>query len=80
MAGCGHFPYLLLSIVSSFLFPFFSCRKEQRMVVYRTLLNLLALEHRLALSAKLCAEILALVLDGVLDLNNEADRATVQVS
>lgn len=50
------------------------------MVVYRTLLSSMAMEHRLALSAKLCAEIVAQVLeDGKLSLDAPADRGAVQV-
>lgn len=49
------------------------------MHIYVSLLKQMAPEHLLATSAKLCAEILAGVCDGLLSVDDAAGRAVVQV-
>ncbi|GJP56701.1 hypothetical protein CLOM_g15756 [Closterium sp. NIES-68] len=52
-------------------------RHAARTTVYRTLLRLMAREHHLALSAKLCLQVLAPVLDGALPLSCPSVQAVV---
>jgi condensin-2 complex subunit D3 len=49
------------------------------MHIYVSLLKQMAPEHLLATSAKLCAEILAGVCDGLLSVDDAAGRAVLQV-
>ncbi|KAF7068764.1 hypothetical protein CFC21_074499, partial [Triticum aestivum] len=52
--------------------------RSKRMHIYVSLLKQMAPEHLLATSAKLCAEILAGVCDGLLSVDDAAGRAVVQ--
>ncbi|GJP43548.1 hypothetical protein CLOM_g2996 [Closterium sp. NIES-68] len=52
-------------------------RHAARTTVYRTLLRLMVREHHLALSAKLCLQVLAPVLDGALPLSCPSVQAVV---
>ena len=49
------------------------------MHIYVSLLKQMAPEHLLATSAKLCAEVLAGVCDGLLSVDDAAGRAVLQV-
>lgn len=49
------------------------------MHIYVSLLKQMAPEHLLATSAKLCAEILAAVCDGLLSVDDAGGRAVLQV-
>lgn len=49
------------------------------MHIYVSLLKQMAPEHLLATSAKLCAEILAAACDGLLNVDDAAGRAVLQV-
>jgi condensin-2 complex subunit D3 len=49
------------------------------MHIYASLLKQMAPEHLLATSAKLCAEILAAVCDGLLSVDDAGGRAVLQV-
>lgn len=49
------------------------------MHIYTSLLKQMAPEHLLATSAKLCAEILAGVCDGLLSVDDAGGRAVLQV-
>ncbi|KAL2628612.1 hypothetical protein R1flu_013298 [Riccia fluitans] len=51
---------------------------EKRMQIYKLLLQQMNPEHLLAISAKLCAEILAAAADGLLDLNDGASQCVLQ--
>jgi condensin-2 complex subunit D3 len=63
----------------------FGCRgtdetsRSKRMHIYVSLLKQMAPEHLLATSAKLCAEILAGVCDGLLSIDDATGRAVLQV-
>ncbi|KAM0894265.1 hypothetical protein ACQ4PT_024593 [Festuca glaucescens] len=52
--------------------------RSKRMHIYVSLLKQMAPEHLLATSAKLCAEILAGVCDGLLSVDDAAGRAVLQ--
>lgn len=52
--------------------------RSKRMHIYVSLLKQMAPEHLLATSAKLCAEILAAVCDGLLSVDDAAGRAVLQ--
>ena len=53
--------------------------RSKRMHIYASLLKQMAPEHLLATSAKLCAEILAGVCDGLLSVDDAGGRAVLQV-
>ncbi|CAN6329340.1 unnamed protein product [Urochloa humidicola] len=52
--------------------------RSKRMHIYASLLKQMAPEHLLATSAKLCAEILAAVCDGLLSVDDAGGRAVLQ--
>jgi hypothetical protein len=70
---------------ASFLAFIFFCSgtdersRSKRMHIYVSLLKQMAPEHLLATSAKLCAEILAAVCDGLLSVDDAGGRAVLQV-
>jgi hypothetical protein len=73
------------SPLSDIYYEHFCCRgtdersRSKRMHIYVSLLKQMAPEHLLATSAKLCAEILAGVCDGLLSVDDAAGRAVLQV-
>lgn len=53
--------------------------RSKRMHIYNSLLKQMAPEHRLATFAKVCAEILAGVTDGMLNIDDQASQSVLQV-